>query len=219
MKNPAPPLSSSRQRLVAHLDAVKRQREEVSDVAAQWRRLQAIKQAETNAREKLAVVKARDAAELAEQLVRPTGLHVIADHEELGHAEFEVGRTGREADVARACEAEVVERQTTAHRQLQELETRTAQLAARIAVEEANAIAADIGTTADGLRGKYARLWGMKNLIGETETLRALQEQVPFPMHPDSIQPAGADVFREAATWRRYIERLALDPKAKFQEE
>jgi predicted RecB family endonuclease len=209
----------ARHGLSQHLRSIKDQRDAVDEQRAQWRRLQAIKQAEIDARAKLDAIRARDEKELADQLANPTGLHVTVDHDTMVEAELEFARATREAAVARACEAEVSARSTAAVRKLEALERQTTVLTAKVLAEEASAIATEIAADSARLRVKHARLVGLEDFIAETESIRHFHALVPAPVHPDAIFPAPDEVRREAEAWRRFALRVTADPTANFEQE
>jgi hypothetical protein len=213
------PYDDPRWRLADHLDAVKLQQGVVAENSAQWRRLQLIIEAEARAQAKLDAIRAQDADELASQLVNPTGLHETANHDALGEADWELARAKREADVARACMAAVSERSTAAVQRLEALKRGTLPLAVAVMIEEVPALAAEIGAETERLKVKHARLWGLRDYVGEIASLRHLLPDVPVPVHPDTIQPTRADIVRQSEAWRSYAGRLVADTAAEFDEE
>ncbi len=213
------PYDDPRWRLADHLDAVKLQQDVVAENAAQWHRLQLIIEAEARAQAKLDAIRAQDADELASQLVNPTGLHETANHDALGEADWELARAKREADVARACTAAVSERSSAAVQRLEALKRETLPLAVAVMIEEAPALAADIAAETARLQAKHARLWGLRDFIGETDSLRRLLPDIPMPVHPDAVHPARADIVRQSDAWRNYAGRLVADTAAVFGEE
>lgn len=213
------PYDDPRWRLADHLDAVKLQQDVVAENAAQWHRLQLIIEAEVRAQAKLDAIRAQDADELASQLVNPTGLHETANHDALGEADWELARAKREADVARACTAAVSERSSAAVRRLEALKCETLPLAAAIMTEEAAVLAAEIVADTARLQAKHARLWGLRDFVGETESLKRLLPDVPMPVYPDAVQPTRADIVRQSVAWRSYAGRLIADTAVIFDEE
>ncbi|MGA7676142.1 MAG: hypothetical protein WCA78_13995 [Rhizomicrobium sp.] len=213
------PYDDPRWRLADHLDAIKLQQDVVAENAAQWRRLQLIIEAEARAQAKLDAIRAQDADELASQLVNPTGLHETANHDALGEADWELARAKREADVAKACMAAVSERSTVAVQRLEALKHETFPLAVAVMIEEVPALAAEIGAETERLKAKHARLWGLRDFIGEIDSLRRLLPDVPVPIHPDTIQPTRADIVCQSEAWRSYAGRLVADTAAEFDEE
>lgn len=192
------PTSEARLRLTAHLHRVKQLQTTHDDACAQWRRLQWIKDEELRWQKKLDAVKARDAREMAEQLVNPTGLHFVADHEAQGKVEWELNRARREADVARACEPDVNARQAEAGQALADAQRQTLPLAAAVLIDEAKAIASEITEDTVRLRAKHARVQGLRRYLADAQ-LFGLLTGIPAVAHPDTIFPENPETNREAA--------------------
>ncbi len=206
-------VSAARQGLANLLLAIEHDRADVDEVTAQVRKLGCIKQAELSARERLDAIRQRDVRELSAQLVNPTGPRVVVDHDELAEAERELARATREADVARACEPEVMERLAQTNGGLAEMSARVPERAADVMLEQAAQIAAEIEADAVKLRTKYARLWSLKAFLGDAKLYRHA-ERAPSVSYPDNICPDVAEVHRAAPMWQGLAGRLASDPAA-----
>jgi hypothetical protein len=205
--------------LMVHLQAIAKRRADYQEIVEQHRRLRELVKAEADAQAKLDAIKRQDAQELAELLVNPKGLHETADHEAQGEAEWELMRAKREADVARACEPAVIERQAGASRQIAALEQQVPLMVADIMLDDAHALVAEINADAKRLRAKYARLWGLRRHAGDTPAIRKLLlEGLPLPIHPDNVAPNLGELITAAERWRGYAARLAADPDAEFKE-
>lgn len=204
--------------LSEHLEAIVHQRAAHQEVCAQHQRLQTFLKAEADAQARVDALKRRDAQELAEQLVNPTGLHITVDHGDQGDAELELMRARREADVARACAAAVVARVTESAQRVTALEKRTLSLVTAVVIDEGCALAAEIDADAKRLRAKYARLWGLRRYVGDTEAIRHRLDDVRLSTHPDHIAPDVAEQFAASDAWRSYAARLPADPEAEFTE-
>jgi len=204
--------------MMLHLEAIARKRTEHQEIVGQRDKLRALIRTETDAQAKLDAIKQRDAAELADQLLNPTGLHILVDHSEQSDAEWELMQARREADAARACEPAVLERMAASSREAASLEQRTVHLVADVLFDEAQALRAEIDADAKRLRTKYARLWGLRRHVGETPAILKRLEVFPAPTHPDHITPDLGELIAEAERWRGYSARLAANPEAKFKE-
>ncbi len=207
-----------RWQLSEHLDSVREQQEARQDVIKQHDRLQVIIRAEAEAQARVDALKARDIQELAAQLENPTGLHVLVDHCDQAEAEWDAARAKREADVARACMPAVTARLTQADEAAALLEGRTDALVARVMLDEAAALAAEIARGVQHLRAKYARLYGLRRFMGETPALQKRAVDLSLPVHPDHVAPGPRDLLEAADAWRRYARTLSADPEAQFKE-
>lgn len=213
------PTSEARLRLAAHLSHVKKLQVAHDDVVAQWRRLQAIKKDEAMWQARLDAVKARDARELAAELVNPKGVLINANHQAIGEVEWELNRAKREADVARACEPDVDARQAAASETLDQAQRRTLPLAAVVLVEEAQTLASEIAEDTARLRAKHARIHGLRRFLADSPAdLVRLVAGVPALPHPDTALPDNPEINREASSWREYADRLRADASATRKE-
>ena len=215
---PTVSVMDGRRRLSDHLDAIKRQRNVYDEAQAQDRRLHQILKAEADAKTKLDSVRARDASELAEQLANPTGRHLAVNHCDQVELEWDLAEATREADAARACRTAVLEHLSEISRQIAALEQRSQVLAIEVMIEESRALAAEVNAEAKRLRAKYARLWALRNYVGDTPAVRRRFDDVPLPAHPDHIAPDGSELWSAYERWRAYAVRLAVDPRAEFKE-
>ena len=207
-----------RQLLMEHMEAIAKKRAVHEEIVAQHRRLQALFKAEAEAQAKMEGIRRRDAQELAAQLVNETVPHITGDHWEQSAAELELSRARREADAARACEPAVTDRLAESSRQIDALEWRKALLVAGVLIAEGETLAAEINAEAKRLRPKYARLWGLRRYVGNTEAIRRKQDAIPLPTHPDHISPDGAELFHAEEAWCAYAAKLPINPDAKFKE-
>jgi hypothetical protein len=203
--------------LMEWLQAIKAKRAEYQEAEGQRQRLRGLIEAEAVAQAKVDALKQRDVQDLAEQLVNPTGLHITVDHGAQGEAEWDLMRARREADVARACEPAVIERMAASSREIAAIEERTLPMAVEIMLDDARALAAEIDADARRLRGKYARLWGLRRYLGDTPAVLKRLEDMPAPTHPDHVDPDVGELVIAAEAWRRYATRLVADPDAEFE--